>query len=139
MSCWSDLNKKEEKLKNYELTLIIDPNNNEKDIQRLQEELSNLLKTHGAATIWDIRAERRTFAYPIRKHREGTYLFIRFQAPPDLPEKVRQDLRHREEIMRLAFFALPHTPATASSVSTVNGTTAQSGEDTTSSEGAKHE
>ncbi len=110
-------------MKNYELTLIIDPDHNEKDIQRLQEELTNLLKTHGAETIWEVRAERRAFAYPIRKHREGTYLFIRFQAPPQLPEKVRQDLKHREEILRLAFFVMPHPPTTASAAT---GSTAPS-------------
>ncbi|NPV14647.1 30S ribosomal protein S6 [candidate division WOR-3 bacterium] len=98
-------------MNNYELTLIVNPNLSEKDGERLQEELVNLLKNHGAGKFYDIRTERRALAYPVRKHREGIYFFITFLGPADLPEKVRQDLMHREEILRLSFFRLPHPPA----------------------------
>jgi small subunit ribosomal protein S6 len=96
---------------NYELTLIVDPNLSEKDGARLQEELVNLLKSHGAERFYDIRSERRALAYPIRKQREAIYYFITFLGPAALPEKVRQDLMHREEIFRISFFRLPHAPA----------------------------
>lgn len=101
---------KEDSLNNYELTIILDPNFSEKDVSQVTQELTGLLNNLGALVISDIRSERRTFAYPIRKHREGTYLFIRFQGPPALPEKVRKELMHREEILRLAFFRLPPAP-----------------------------
>ncbi|MEO0071372.1 MAG: 30S ribosomal protein S6 [candidate division WOR-3 bacterium] len=97
-------------MNNYEMTIIFDPNFSEKDVARVTQELTGLLTNLGAPVISEIRSERRTFAYPIRKHKEGTYLFIRFQGPPALPEKVRQELMHREEILRLAFFRLPPTP-----------------------------
>jgi small subunit ribosomal protein S6 len=94
-------------LNNYELTVILNPNLSEGDVEKIGRELSALLTSHGATTIFNIRTERRALAYSIRKYREGTYLFIDFQAPPTLPEKVRRDLLHREEILRLAFFRLP--------------------------------
>ncbi|MGQ9708537.1 MAG: hypothetical protein ACUVUR_06655, partial [bacterium] len=40
------------------------------------------------------------------------YLFIDFQAPPSVPEQLRRDLLHREEILRLAFFRLPEMKTT---------------------------
>lgn len=100
-------------MNNYELTLIVDPNLSEKDGERLQEELITLLKTHGVEKFYGIRTERRAFAFPIRKHREGTYFFISFLGPAEVPEKIRRDLMHRDEILRLAFFRLPYPPACA--------------------------
>ncbi|MGQ9677781.1 MAG: 30S ribosomal protein S6 [bacterium] len=98
-------------MNNYEMTLIIDPNLSEKDEERLQEEIVNLLKNHGVNKFYELRSERRAFAFPIRKHREGTYFFFSFLGPTEVPEKIRRDLMHREEILRLAFFRLPHPPA----------------------------
>lgn len=106
-------------MNNYELTLIVDPNLSEKDLERLREEIVNLIKSHGAETVYGVKTERRAFAYPIRKNREGTYFFIPFRGPATLPEKVRQDLLHREEILRLSFFRLPHPPAAISPAETV--------------------
>lgn len=91
----------------YELAAILDPNISEGDIEKIIVELTNRLTTSGATNILDVKTERRAFAYPIRKHREGTYLFIYFQAPTTVPEKIRRELLHREEILRLAFFRLP--------------------------------
>lgn len=100
------------------MTIILNPNLTERDVAQVTQELTGLVTKLGAPVIFDIRTERRAFAYPVRKQREGTYLFIRFQGPPALPEKVRQELMHREEIIRLALFRLPATPPqTAAAVS----------------------
>ncbi len=108
MSFWLDSKPiKGGDLNNYELAAILDPNLAEGDVEKISTELSSLLTNSGATNILNIKTERRTFAYPIRKHREGTYLFIDFQAPSTVPEKMRRELLHREEILRLAFFRLP--------------------------------
>ncbi len=93
-------------MNNYELAAILDPRLTEDGVEKIKRELSELLTKQGV-TIIETRTERRSFSYQIRKNREGTYLFINFQAPGSVPEKIRQDLLHREEIIRLAFFRLP--------------------------------
>ncbi len=106
------------------MAIILEPNLSENDVARVTDELTNLITKLGAARILDIRTERRAFAYPIKKHREGTYIFIHFQGPSQLPIKTREELKHREEILRLAFFRLP-------TLSTTVETTNSSSEPTT--------
>lgn len=110
-------------MNHYELTVILDPNLSEGDVDKISTELSGLLSNSGATNIMSVKTERRAFAYPIRKHREGTYIFIGFNAPVTVPEKIRRELLHREEILRLAFFRLPEkkmdapqTPTTSAPV-----------------------
>lgn len=93
-------------MNHYELAAIVDGNLNEESVIRIRQELEQLLKNHGGSVL-DVRTERRAFAYPIRKQREGTYIFINFQSPPTTPENIRRDLLHREELLRLAIFRLP--------------------------------
>jgi small subunit ribosomal protein S6 len=95
----------------YELTVIIDGNLNEDAVAKIRQELVEMLTGYGAVVV-DTKIERRAFAYPIRKQREGTYLFINFQAAPSTPENIRRDLLHREEMLRVAIFRLPERKAT---------------------------
>lgn len=94
----------------YELAVIIDGNLNEESVNKIRQELTENLTGYGA-TVTETKIERRAFAYPIRKQREGTYLFINFYAPPTTPENLRRDLLHREELLRIAIFHLPEKNA----------------------------
>ncbi|MGQ9708707.1 MAG: 30S ribosomal protein S6, partial [bacterium] len=60
-------------MNNYELAVILNPSLSEGDVEKVGREISGLLTSHGAATILNLKVERRAFAYPIRKQREGTY------------------------------------------------------------------
>ncbi len=93
-------------MNNYELAAILDTHLTEDAVGKINREISELLSSYGAV-ITETRTERRAFTYQIRKQREGTYLFINFQAHGSVPEKIRRDLLHREEVIRLAFFRLP--------------------------------
>ncbi|MGB9742535.1 MAG: 30S ribosomal protein S6 [candidate division WOR-3 bacterium] len=99
-------------MNNYELAVIIDGNLNEEGVTKIRQELVEMLTGYGAA-VTETKIERRAFAYPIRKQREGTYLFINFQAPPTTPERIRRDLLHREEMLRIAIFRLPERKTTS--------------------------
>jgi len=91
--------------------MIIDPNLSEKDVQKIAQDTRDLLANSGATAIADERIERRALAYPVKKHKEGTYLFIDFTGPADAPQKVRYELRHREGLLRMAFVTKPVVPA----------------------------
>lgn len=111
-------------MNHYELAAIVDGNLNEEAVAKIRQELEQLLRNYGG-TILDTRTERRAFAYPIRKQREGTYIFINFESPPTTPENLRRDLLHREELLRLAIFRMPKRkagePATGSETPTTTG------------------
>lgn len=99
-------------LNSYELAMILDPNLSERDVQKIADEARELLSGNGAAVVVDARIERRALAYPVKKHREGMYVFIGFSGPPALPQKVKFEMRHREGLLRMAFVRRP-LPAVA--------------------------
>lgn len=91
----------------YELAAILNPDLPEKDVAKLVQELKELLTANGAAEFKPERVERRALAYLTGKHREGFYVFLDFLGPPALPAAVRTELKHRQEVLRLAFLRLP--------------------------------
>jgi len=102
-------------LNNYELAMIVNPDLSEKDVQKLAQDSKELLAASGATAVSDEQTERRTLAYPIKKHNEANYVYINFSGPPTIPEKFRFEMRHREGLMRMAFVCkpVPKPPAEA--------------------------
>jgi ribosomal protein S6 len=101
-------------LNSYELAMIISPTLSEKDAQKVAEEAKELLLANGASAISEPQFERRAFAYPVKKHTEGTFAFISFDGPAPVPSKIRFEMRHREGLLRMAFVCKPapkHAPA----------------------------
>lgn len=94
-------------MNNYELAMIVNPDLSEKDVQKLAQDSKELLAASGATAVSDEQTERRTLAYPIKKHNEANYVYINFSGPPTIPEKFRFEMRHREGLMRMAFVCKP--------------------------------
>jgi len=100
-------------LNHYELALILNPTLSDKDVQKTAEEMRTMLTGLGAAEVEPERVERRALAYPIRKQHEAAYLLIGFTGPSAIPARVRAELKHREEILRLGFARVPRPPSAA--------------------------
>ncbi len=94
-------------LQHYEAAFLLKPDLSEKDVERFVSEVKQLLSEHGAKDLEPEKVERRTLAYPVKKHTEGYYVFIGFFAPPQLPAQIRTEMRHRDELLRLAFIRKP--------------------------------
>jgi ribosomal protein S6 len=98
-------------LNHYELALLLRPDLAEKDVLKTTQEMKDLLTRLGASAIVSDRTERRALAYPVRKQTEATYIYIVCTGPADIPARVREELKHREEILRMGFTRLPQLPA----------------------------
>lgn len=94
-------------MNHYEAAMLLTPGLSDKDVEKFVAEMRELLGNHGATEIDDGRVDRRTLAYPVKKNTEGWYVFIQFDAPPTLPDEMKVELRHREELLRLAFIRRP--------------------------------
>jgi small subunit ribosomal protein S6 len=94
-------------LQHYEAAMLLSPNLSDKDVEKFVQETRELLAKYGATEMGEEKVERRAFAYEVKKHNEGFYVFVDFNAPPDLPAQVKVELRHREELLRLAFIRKP--------------------------------
>ena len=87
-------------MRNYELGLVLQPTLDETEITRLIEKIRQYLSTDGgnvmSVDIWG----KRPLAYPIRKQREGIYVFLQAQIDPRKVEQLERDLKLDENILR---------------------------------------
>ncbi len=103
-------------MNHYEAAMLLNPGMSDKDVEKFVAEMHDLLAAKEAVEIDDGRVERRHLAYPVKKNTEGYYVFIQFDAPPTLPDAMKLELKHREELLRLAFIRRPSPAELAAKV-----------------------
>lgn len=87
-------------MRNYEVALIAHPDLNDEALLALLEKVKGWISASGG-TVGEIdRWGRRRLAYPIRKQREGQYVFLPAQMLPSATREVERNLRLTEPIMR---------------------------------------
>jgi small subunit ribosomal protein S6 len=89
--------------KNYEAIFIISSKLSENDIKALTEEMKSLIESNQGVKMLESFVEARQFAYLIKKESKGTYLRYKFTAPPETISKIKEAIKHREEILRSTF------------------------------------
>ncbi|MCX7785775.1 MAG: 30S ribosomal protein S6 [candidate division WOR-3 bacterium] len=87
----------------YEAVFIISSKLSEEELNNLKDELRNIIAQQQDVKILETISQQRNFAYPIKKETKGTYLTIRFTAPPSVIAVVKEAIKHREDILRTAF------------------------------------
>jgi small subunit ribosomal protein S6 len=92
-------------LKNYEAVFILSPKLSSEDIQKVAAELKKSIEAAKGEQIVEEKVEKRPLYFPIKKQREGIYVIYKFAAPPDAIEKVKDNFKHNESVLRSAFLA----------------------------------
>lgn len=85
---------------NYELTLIIDSQLPEDQINGRIQKISALLESRGAEIVHVERWGMRKLAYEIRKRQQGYYTLIQYRSGGDLIRDLEQACRLDEGIIR---------------------------------------
>lgn len=87
-------------MREYELGIVIRPTLAEEGVQNVVERLKNVIVGQGGTVekvdLWG----KRRLAYPIEKHTEGYYVFLRFVLPPKNVAEVSRVARYTEDILR---------------------------------------
>ncbi len=92
--------KKDERLRDYEMVLIISPEVDEEKVDTMMDNISQVIDGKGGI-ISDIeRWGKRKLAYPIRHFEEGSYVLARFKLKPTLSKELEANLRISEEVLR---------------------------------------
>ena len=87
-------------MRNYELAFIIGPNVDDEGVTGVVENVSQFVKAvDGSVASVDVWG-RRTLAYPINNHREGTYVLLEAEMPPASLGELERNLKLSEEIIR---------------------------------------
>lgn len=92
-------------MRTYELAIIIGPNVDEEGANQVVENLTQFIQAaNGEVTSVD-KWGRKTLAYPINKHREGTYMLINSKMDPSTLVELERNLKLSEQIIRYLLIA----------------------------------
>jgi len=92
-------------LKDYEAVFILSPKLSKEDVQKIADELKKSIESAKGENIVEIKTEKRPLNFAIKKQKEGIYMIYKFSAPTDAIEKVKEDFKHNESVLRYAFIA----------------------------------
>lgn len=94
----------------YEAIFILDPKLSDEQLAALKTDLQGKISAVGAQDILEIKFDRRPLTFPIRKESEAYYLIYAFHGPTDSVSKLRLELKHQEQILRMSYVRVPETP-----------------------------
>jgi small subunit ribosomal protein S6 len=93
-------------MRNYELGFIIHPEVEQSDVTQAVDKVGQYVSAGGgevtSVDVWG----RRVLAYPIRKQKEGTYVFLHAQLDPQAIQELERNLKLDEEILRYLLLRL---------------------------------
>lgn len=83
----------------YETVFIINPNVEETGVKSLIEKFSSLINNDGKVEKVEELGMRK-LAYEIKKHKEGYYVVITFEANPELIRELERIYRITDEVIK---------------------------------------
>ena len=93
-------------MRNYELGFVIHPEVEQSDVTQSVDRVGQYVSAgDGEVTSVDVWG-RRSLAYPISKHKEGTYVFLHAQLDPQAIQELERNLKLDEEILRYLLIRL---------------------------------
>ncbi|UCD10139.1 MAG: 30S ribosomal protein S6 [Dehalococcoidales bacterium] len=87
-------------LRDYELTVVINPETSEEKLEASIESISRYVTDRGGAVSDVQRWGKRKLAYPIKHQIEGYYVLLQFKMKPPDGKELENNLRISEEVLR---------------------------------------
>ena len=87
-------------LNKYELTLILDPNLSDGEVEAMVEQEKAFIAESGGTVVSADIIGRRLLAYPIAKRDSGVYVLVVFESPSDFNKPYTRRLKLDEKVMR---------------------------------------
>ncbi|MFA6091425.1 MAG: 30S ribosomal protein S6 [Elusimicrobiota bacterium] len=84
----------------YETVVIVQPKLSDEAVVEFIDKTKKTIQKGGGEILSEDRWGRRKLAYPIKHAREGYYFYLKFQAPGALVQKMGQQFRITEDILR---------------------------------------
>ncbi|MEO0072574.1 MAG: 30S ribosomal protein S6 [candidate division WOR-3 bacterium] len=85
----------------YKAIFIISSKLSEAESKKFIEELKQIMSKNNNLEIIDSKTEFSNLPYLIRKETKGTYFTVEFKTTADAISKIKEELKHRDEILRL--------------------------------------
>ena len=87
-------------MRRYELMLVLRPDVADDKSQAVVDRTTRQIVAAGGQIVKVAPWGRRRLAYPIDRHREGSYQIILFEAPPEAIRELEHTLLITEEVLR---------------------------------------
>lgn len=92
-------------MRNYEAMFIFHPELAEEKLEESINAVAKIIKDNTSGELQTDNLGKKTMAYPIKKVNEGFYVNYNFTSPPAAINKIKEELKHSEEILRFIIFA----------------------------------
>ena len=84
----------------YELIVIIKSNLSEADIEKNIEQVEAAIKNYGGSIVRIDKPYRNRFTHKIKGHKDGYYVSMVFNSPPELPNLLKRTLSISDDVLR---------------------------------------
>jgi small subunit ribosomal protein S6 len=80
--------------------MILNPEASEEETRAIMDRVEQLVANHGGQIVKVNQWGRRRLAYPIERHRDGTYVFIDMMLTPETVSELERTLKVSELVLR---------------------------------------
>lgn len=87
-------------LKNYEMTLIVDSQQQEEGVEKTVARYTDLIASQGGSVHKADTVGVRKLAYEIKRHQQASYTFVQFQTEPAMLTELERLCRLDEAVLR---------------------------------------
>ncbi|RME22806.1 MAG: 30S ribosomal protein S6 [Deltaproteobacteria bacterium] len=84
----------------YETIYVTRPDLADADQTRIDEKLQGIIAAGNGELLVFESWGRRKLAYPIRRHQQGTYQYLHYVGPSDLPGQLERSMRLEDALIR---------------------------------------
>src|SRR5271155_2892658 len=84
----------------YETIIIIKPQLSDEQVNEMVEKAKKVISENGGEIVAEDRWGRRKLSYPIQKAREGTYVYLKFQAGAPALERLNHHFKVLDTVLR---------------------------------------
>lgn len=86
--------------KTYEVLVILKSNLSEEDIEKNITQVESAIRNYGGTLVKVHDPFRKTFTHKIKNFRDGYYISILFNSPPDVPNTLKRTLSISDDVLR---------------------------------------
>ncbi len=87
-------------MRTYEALYIVNPELGDDDIQTVEKQVQDLVTNNGGTIVRSEIWGKRKLAYTVKKHTEGVYVLLRFQAAPSFIARLEGFFKLAEPVIR---------------------------------------
>jgi small subunit ribosomal protein S6 len=91
-------------MRDYEAMFIFHPELTEEKLDQSVKAVEKIIKSETKGRLETENLGKKTLAYPIKKVNEGYYINYDFEALPAAIDKIKEELKHSEDILRFMIF-----------------------------------